>query len=134
MGRVILTPSKTLGFNDWLRRSKCFWALFYWLPYHVYNFHFTGPGSTRVAETVRAFPVEVQNSPKLLKLIYGIFCGCSVHLKKCVKLLWNFLVRATLIIVFTQKIRCWSSQFGLVFFGVVPADIYSNISWISDKI
>ena len=102
-----------LKFKDFAatpRRS--FWALLN----HLYNLLCTSPGSFRMAETVRGFLIKVNRSPIRLKLTDPVlddwFMKFSIYFEKCMKLLWNLLDRATLLIIFhtedtVMKLPIW---------------------------
>ena len=62
-------PVDMLKFKDWQRRrSDRFWAPLNRFLYHLYNLLCTSPGSSRIAETVRGFLINVSRSPIRLKL------------------------------------------------------------------
>ena len=81
-----------------------FRAPLYRFLYHLYNLLCTSPGSSKIAEIVRGFLIKVNRSPIRLKLTDTVlddwFIKFSIYCEKCMKLLWNLLDRATLIIIF----------------------------------
>ena len=102
---ITFLPVDMLKFKDFAATPKrSFWAPLNRFLYHLYNLLCTSPGSSRMAETVRGFLIKVNRSPIRLELtdpvLDGWFMKFSIYFKKCMKLLWNLLDLATLIIVF----------------------------------
>ena len=94
-----------LKFKDFATTPKrSFWAPLNRFLYHQYNLLCTSPGSSRMAETVRGFLIKVNRSPIRLKLTDPVlndwFMKFSIYFEKFMKLLWNLLDRATLMIIF----------------------------------
>ena len=105
---ITFQPVDMLKFKDWLRRRSDRFGLRSTDSCTIStNLLCTSPGSTRMAETVRGFVIKVNRSPIRLKLTDPVFDNCfmkfSIDFEKCMKLLWNLLDWATLIIIFLTE-------------------------------
>ena len=100
-------PVNMLKFKDWLRHRSDrfgFRSTDSCTISTIFCVRVLGAGSSRMAETVRRFLIKVNRSPIRLKLTDPVlddwFMKFSIYFEKCMKLLWNLLDRATLIIIF----------------------------------